>query len=163
VNGGPLITSVEAISTDPLTVTARGYSAGFFCFRGGSLRVFGAEVVSANVSCGNGTFDATVRVAAGRLNTLFFCQRSGVCDAGGCTMVVVDRREPTPTPRADADPCPGDCNRDRRVAVTELVTAVGIALERQPLDDCPALDPGGDGADVGDLVGAVARAVDGCD
>jgi hypothetical protein len=65
----------------------------------------------------------------------------------------------TPTPIA----CAGDCNRDGRVQVNELITAVAIALDREPMDGCPALDRNGDGrVTVAELVGAVDRALGGC-
>ena len=64
---------------------------------------------------------------------------------------------------AHAASCPGDCNHDRTTAIDELVMSVSIALGRTNLEECSALDVAGDGsADIGDLVAAVATALDGC-
>jgi hypothetical protein len=57
---------------------------------------------------------------------------------------------PTDTPTASPTPptvivdCPGDCNGDRTVTINELVTAVAIALDVQPLTACPSADRDGD-------------------
>jgi hypothetical protein len=45
----------------------------------------------------------------------------------------------TPTP-APPSTCIGDCNSDGRVMVSELITAVNIALGGLPPSDCPAFD-----------------------
>jgi hypothetical protein len=61
------------------------------------------------------------------------------------------------------DDCPGDCNGDGRVAVNELVLAVGVALEKSPLQSCAAVDGDADGTvRISELVTAVRRALEGC-
>jgi hypothetical protein len=65
----------------------------------------------------------------------------------------------------DTDPgFVGDCNGNKDVRVNELVTAVGIALNVNPLSACPAIDVDGDGlAKVHELIAAVrANLMGGC-
>ncbi len=60
------------------------------------------------------------------------------------------------------DPCPGDCDGDGTVSISELIRAVGIALG-DSLAECLAADPGSDGAvTIADLIRAVSAALDGC-
>lgn len=47
---------------------------------------------------------------------------------------------------AEPPSCIGDCNRDGRVTVNELVAAVSIGLGTLPLTQCPGLDPNHDQA-----------------
>lgn len=59
--------------------------------------------------------------------------------------------------------CPGDCDRDRAVAVGELVRGVSIALGSARLDTCEAADRDRDEqVAVGELVGGVGSALHGC-
>jgi hypothetical protein len=59
--------------------------------------------------------------------------------------------------------CDGDCNRDGRVLLDELVLAVGISLGADRLDTCRILDQNGSGEiEVHELVRAVGKALDGC-
>jgi hypothetical protein len=59
--------------------------------------------------------------------------------------------------------CRGDCSGDRKVAVNELVSAVGIALGTTGLDRCTAVDADKDRkVSVAELVGAVGAALAGC-
>lgn len=59
--------------------------------------------------------------------------------------------------------CVGDCAGDRTVAINELILGVGIALEAQPIDGCPAFDPDGNGAvAINELIGAVNNALRTC-
>lgn len=59
--------------------------------------------------------------------------------------------------------CPGDCNRDGTVRVSELVVAVRIALGEAELSSCAGADADGDGAvSVAELVSAVGAALAGC-
>jgi hypothetical protein len=54
---------------------------------------------------------------------------------------------PTSTPTATpTPPRVGDCDRDGKVAINELVVMVNIALEAQLLRECPAGDANGSGA-----------------
>ena len=60
-------------------------------------------------------------------------------------------------------PCPGDCNGDLRVAVSELLTAVRAALGQSSVGECRAADANGDGAiGVGEIIRGVRAAIDGC-
>lgn len=59
--------------------------------------------------------------------------------------------------------CGGDCDRDRTVAVNELVTGVNIVLGASTVEQCPAFDCNEDGnVTVTCLVRAVNSALDGC-
>lgn len=63
----------------------------------------------------------------------------------------------------DGSPCTGDCNGDGAIRVDEILRGVNILLDRQPLDDCRAMD--GDNSvsiSVADLVQAVIGAIEGC-
>jgi hypothetical protein len=69
--------------------------------------------------------------------------------------------EATQTPTAAA--CAGDCSGDGVVAINELVTAVGIALDDHAPDACPAIDGSADGhVTIEELIRAVANALNGC-
>lgn len=71
---------------------------------------------------------------------------------------VVDFAVPTARPT-----CAGDCNRDGKVTINELVTAVNIALGSQPLTMCPSLDTSGNGrAEINEVIAAVNHALNGC-
>jgi nitrous oxidase accessory protein NosD len=60
------------------------------------------------------------------------------------------------------DTLSGDCDDDGKVAITELILAVRIALELEDLDACPELDENGDGRiSIGELITAVNQALDG--
>jgi len=62
--------------------------------------------------------------------------------------------------RSRSTPRVGDCNRDLRVEIGELITGVGIALDRRPLADCPRFDGNADGrVAIGELVTAVDSAI----
>ena len=73
---------------------------------------------------------------------------------------------PTATPTATMTPspaCPGDCNGNGRVQITELILAVNIALERTAPSACNAADTNGDGlVRIGELIQATASAISGC-
>jgi hypothetical protein len=59
--------------------------------------------------------------------------------------------------------CSGDCRAVGVVSVSDLVTAVAIALDQARLETCAAIDADGDGrASVGELVTAVGHALEGC-
>lgn len=60
--------------------------------------------------------------------------------------------------------CPGDCNGDGTVTVTERVTMVNVSLGSAPLADCEAGDLNHDGEiTVDDLIRAVNAALTLCD
>jgi hyaluronoglucosaminidase len=64
------------------------------------------------------------------------------------------------SPPASAQSCPGDCDFDNRVEVTELVTATRIALGTGSAQACVNLDTDGDGAaGIDEVVAAVGRAL----
>ncbi len=59
--------------------------------------------------------------------------------------------------------CVGDCNRDTRVAVGELIVGVNIALGERALADCPVFDRSGNARiEIGELLTAVNAALNGC-
>lgn len=59
--------------------------------------------------------------------------------------------------------CVGDCDGGGRVTVGELVIGVNIALGSRPLDDCRSFDRNGnDRIEIGELLAAVAAALDAC-
>jgi len=59
--------------------------------------------------------------------------------------------------------CPGDCDFDGRVTVTELIRQVNAALDQATLANCVAADDDHNGAlGVNELVGSVGRALRGC-
>lgn len=64
---------------------------------------------------------------------------------------------------ASAQLCPGDCDRNLRVSIEELVTGVAIGLGTQSPDRCSAADRNHDrSVDIAELIGAVNGALDGC-
>ncbi|HVN85223.1 MAG TPA: choice-of-anchor Q domain-containing protein [Candidatus Binatia bacterium] len=73
---------------------------------------------------------------------------------------------PTPTPTATIQanqPCFGDCNRDGKVSVDELVAGVAFALGHPSSVGCDAIDSNSDGrVTVDELVLAVNVALNGC-
>lgn len=72
---------------------------------------------------------------------------------------------PTRTPRATPTPgpCTGDCDRNGKVVVSELVTCVNIALDRADQVACPACDEDASGqVAVNELVAAVNAAIAEC-
>ena len=97
-----------------------------------------------------------------------------VLDAVALTIVagrdVVPTRTPTatPSPNPTATPtarpsCAGDCNGNGSVDISELVSAVGIALGNAPASGCAAADRDGDGTvAINELIAAVAAALNGC-
>jgi len=70
---------------------------------------------------------------------------------------------PSPSPTPTLDGCPGDCDGDGRVTVSELITGVRINLGLADLETCPAMDGDGDGViTVAELVQAVRAALESC-
>jgi hypothetical protein len=69
----------------------------------------------------------------------------------------------TPTATPPAAGCPGDCDNDRMVVISELVLGVNIALDLQPTSECPAFDGNGDGSvAINELIAAVTATLVGC-
>ncbi len=59
--------------------------------------------------------------------------------------------------------CPGDCNGDGVVVISELVKAVGIALGSAPVADCAAVNTNGDGeVTIAELIAATNALLSGC-
>ncbi len=76
-------------------------------------------------------------------------------------------RTPTPTatgPTPTEHPfCAGDCSTDNIVTIEDLIRTLAVVLGTVSLVDCPAADGDHNGRlDIGDLVLAVTRALDGC-
>ena len=61
-----------------------------------------------------------------------------------------------------ASPCPGDCNRDERVGIGELLLSIKRALEPEERSYCGAADPNNDGSVDGEELRAAAEAIFGC-
>lgn len=73
--------------------------------------------------------------------------------------------QPTPTPICTGDECacPGDCDGDGAVGISELIRLVRIALSLDALAVCPVGDTSGDGAvSIGEIIAAVQRSLNGC-
>src|SRR5579862_3564310 len=69
---------------------------------------------------------------------------------------------PDAAPARSAE-CPGDCNGDGTVTISELISAVNIALGTVGGDVCPNADRDGDGSvSINELVTAVGDALNGC-
>ncbi len=72
--------------------------------------------------------------------------------------------EPSPTPTATPRPCVGDCDRNGRVSVSDLVTATTIVLGNWEFRRCAAADRDGNGViGIEELVSAVDVSLHGCD
>jgi hypothetical protein len=95
-----------------------------------------------------------------------------VCDIDGpCCTGVWDQQCAGEAAGACADQCvcdvvsscPGDCDNDGQVTVSNLITAVNIALGNAPAVDCSAVDTDGGGdVAVNELIQAVNAALIGC-
>ena len=73
------------------------------------------------------------------------------------------RHTPTPRPTRPLGPCVGDCDRDGRIAISELVRGVNLALTGTSPSDCSSIDANSDRAvNVNELVSAVNAALNGC-
>jgi hypothetical protein len=72
-------------------------------------------------------------------------------------------RSGTPTPTRGVGGCAGDCNGDGTVDIDELITGIGIALDRYPLHLCWAVDSDEDGGvSVDEVVVGVSNALGDC-
>lgn len=77
---------------------------------------------------------------------------------------------PTATPeetpvvtRTPGAACPGDCDGDERVSISELIRGVAIALGNAPIEQCEPADGDGSGTiTISELIMAVNRALNGC-
>ena len=89
------------------------------------------------------------------------CPDGSLAD-GMCSSLTIDRGCACTLSCGGVSLCPGDCNGDGQVTVSELVLGVNLALGVLPLAECPAIDATGEGrATVTDLVAAVAAALAG--
>jgi hypothetical protein len=62
-----------------------------------------------------------------------------------------------------AQECLGDCDSDGEVTVDEIIVGVNIALQLQPITNCPSFDSDGDGeVTINELIVAVSSALNGC-
>lgn len=81
------------------------------------------------------------------------------------SVTVTPTSSPTPTrsePMPTVVPCAGDCNRDGRVTIEELILAVAMALGRREAD-CDAVDRNQNGiVSVDEIVAAVTKVLSGC-
>jgi hypothetical protein len=108
-----------------------------------------------------------------------FCSSQGGFCVGGTPPPKPSTAVPTPTPTppcscpegsecidglcVTADACPGDCDLDGQVAVSELVTGVGILVAGDGAQRCPALDRNLDGSvSVDELLRGAGSALNGC-
>lgn len=70
---------------------------------------------------------------------------------------------PTPRPTRPLGPCIGDCDRDGRIAISELVRGVAFALSGTSPSECSSIDANSDSTvNVNELVSAVNAALNGC-
>jgi hypothetical protein len=99
----------------------------------------------------------------GRCDESADCRGDLLCvDEHCCDAEICAASGRTPTPSAHAA-CPGDCDDDGRVAVSELVRGVGLALGLETLP-CAAFDTDGSGRiTVDEVTQAVRSALDGCE
>jgi len=76
------------------------------------------------------------------------------------TVTRTSRRTPTATPAA----CVGDCDGSGDVSVSDLVIGVNIALDNQPVSNCPAFDPDDSGTvTISELIQGVNHALTSCE
>ncbi len=90
-------------------------------------------------------------------------------DRSAATTLVVRVETPTPAPTSSPSPtrapeeCVGDCDGDGRIAISELIRGVNIALGSTDVGSCPDFDDNGNGVvSVNELVSAVNGALHGC-
>lgn len=141
--------------TGVLIQTIRGSVHPVLCER--LFGIDGVEVITQRVDCIHGFFEATIRLHADATNEFYVCQR-GECASIRCATVRIVHDS-----ALAATTCTGDCSSDGTLTVDEVVTGVNIALGLQSLEVCPSFDTNGDGrVDIGELIGAVNHALDGC-
>jgi streptogramin lyase len=79
------------------------------------------------------------------------------------TVTVPPGSTATETPEIIEVPCIGDCDGDDTVTISELISAVNIALGNTPIEACMNADAGRDGeVRINDLIIAVTSALQGC-
>src|SRR6185369_7848635 len=117
-----------------------------------------AAACASNADCGCGantiSYACQVGTPACLVNDddrVMFCRTYGeitaVCRSGSCV-------------RARSTSCTGDCNADAQVDIAELMTGVGIALDRQPMAACRDFDRDRSlHVEVPELIGAVRAAL----
>jgi hypothetical protein len=137
------------------------------------------DLVSAD-NFGSSEFSNSVSVLAGRSGGEFDGAESFQVHAGAFGVALADlnrddRLDIIVTNAASRDlsillnvgagtlSCDGDCDRDGKVSLDELVLGVGISLGTGRLDTCRELDQNRSGEiEVHELVGAVGKALAGC-
>lgn len=169
VSDPPLVNPVTS-PTDLLVQTLTGYSPGLFCPRGGSIEIFGVELLTLTKNCDQGTFEAMIQLQPDHMHEVTVCLRPGLCGTGGCRTVEIVQTSslPTATPTATATPtpptaCVGDCDHSGAVTVAELVTMVNIALSQADVATCSIGDADQDGqVTIDEIITAVNYALNEC-
>jgi hypothetical protein len=92
-----------------------------------------------------------------------------VPDRGGLTAEIADAFAAAAATRTDdlggsaGIACQGDCNDNGVVSVDEIIRGVVIATGALEVGNCPAFDANGDGrVSINELIGAIAKALEGC-
>jgi hypothetical protein len=87
-----------------------------------------------------------------------------VVTTGSDTPTSTPTAPPTPTPTPPPTiPCVGDCDENGIADVYEAILSIRIALEKESLETCEAIDANHDGfATADELVMAVGNLIDGC-
>ncbi len=169
------------ISMDACDVTIAG---------GGKVRSSGRNAINAIVAAGAIVVRGSMSsVPFGASNTLRYPDEGPTPDLGGASIqpapvLIPDTAinpcvplppTPTPTPTETGTPiptstatnmptvCVGDCDGDGMVSIAELVRAVNIALAREDVSKCLAVDANKDGeVGINELIQAVNAALAGC-
>ncbi len=81
------------------------------------------------------------------------------------TVTATNTASATPTtPETPGTTCAADCDGNRITSIAELIRAVNIALDTQPVSACLAADRNGNGTvAINELIQGVNAALDGCD
>jgi hypothetical protein len=98
-----------------------------------------------------------------QLTATMFAYPPGVTPPTSPTPTATRAPMPTRKPTTPLGPCVGDCNHDGRIAISELVRGVTLALDGTEPSACAQLDVNANGAvSVNELVMAVTAALNGC-
>jgi hypothetical protein len=100
--------------------------------------------------------DIVIAVTARDVNSPFATFMPTAEPSGPCLFTMTAERTAAPA-------CPGDCNGDGAVTITEIIGGADIALGNIPMSACSNLDHNGDGAvTIDELLAAVHMALSGC-
>jgi cysteine-rich repeat protein len=115
------------------------------------------------VVCGNRIVDPGEMCDDGNSSGGDGCSAECMLDGGATPTPTATGMGASPTVTPPVAGCAGDCDGDDAVGINELVLAVNIALDLQPLTQCPAadLDAGGS-VSIDELVTAINRSLGGC-